>query len=473
VLALVTSWSPFSDARVGAQTRGAQTRGAQPSAAAQKLPPLVYVCTMPGDEAVLEDKPGKCPNPKCGMELVPVRLDSKFWCPTHQSLVVRDAAGKCPLDGKDLVQVTLSMTWKCGDDKFTEPGKCANGQERKIAYEIRAHGDHNPKHDGQFFMAADAWHHLEGTYPSAGLFRAFFYDNFTKPLPAKAFTGTITVYDSSATVDKPIGSFPLKAGRSADVLEATIAKDASNLPLKVSAFIKFKPELQPQRFDFLFSKHSQEPKPAAPAATTTRATTPAAPRAAAPAAAPSAAAKPAAPAAAAARPATPAVAPARPAASPTTTAPAQAQSTQAAPAQAAQTPPPAQTPNILDSPLQIPPGLAEALDESKLPTDTKGLLDTLTSRAKEVETLVSEGNLAQVWLPATGTKTVALVLDSHAASLPERQRVLVSAAVKRVVAAAWQLDAYGDLGNRQKISEAYQRLAAAVTDLKTAYTEGR
>ena len=86
-----------------------------------------------------------------------------------------------------------------------------------------------------------------------------------------------------------------------------------------------------------------------------------------------------------------------------------------------------------------------------------------------MQTLVNEGNLAQVWLPATGTKTVALVLDQNARSLPERQRVLISSAVKRVVTAAWELDAYGDLGNKEKITEAYQRLESAVTDLKAAY----
>ena len=41
--------------------------------------------------------------------------------------------------------------------------------------------------------------------------------------------------------------------------------------------------------------------------------------------------------------------------------------------------------------------------------------------------------------------------------------------MKRIVTSAWELDAYGDLGDRKKITEAYQRLATAVGDLKAAY----
>jgi hypothetical protein len=128
-----------------------------------------------------------------------------------------------------------------------------------------------------------------------------------------------------------------------------------------------------------------------------------------------------------------------------------------------------QEPLILDSPTNIPPALADALDESKLPNGTPELLAELAKRASDVEALVNEGNLSQVWLPATATKTVALVLEGHANSLPERQRIAVSDSVKRVVTSAWELDAFGDLGDRKKITEAYQRLATAVGDLKAAY----
>jgi len=71
------------------------------------------------------------------------------------------------------------------------------------------------------------------------------------------------------------------------------------------------------------------------------------------------------------------------------------------------------------------------------------------------------------------TKTVALALDAHTNELPERQRALATAAVKRAVTAAWELDAYGDLGNKQKIADAFGRLAAAITALKAAYAGPR
>ncbi len=117
----------------------------------------------------------------------------------------------------------------------------------------------------------------------------------------------------------------------------------------------------------------------------------------------------------------------------------------------------------------MPPALAAVLNEDTLPKNVPGLIAELDARAGQIDALMKEGNLAEVWLPAMGTKTVALVLESHAGSLSPAKRVLVDSAVKRVVTSAWEIDGYGDLGNRTKIVEAYARLASAVADLKAAY----
>src|SRR5262249_10482197 len=143
---------------------------------------LSYVCVMAGDEDVIEDKPGKCR--KCGMALVPIRLDSVWTCPVHAA-VTRDHAGKCPIDGRDLVPMTMagSGAGPGGEEDSLTPGTCADGSPMKKRFTARAHGNHNPQHGGGFFMAPDNWHHLEGTYLAPGLFRLYLYDDYTKPLP--------------------------------------------------------------------------------------------------------------------------------------------------------------------------------------------------------------------------------------------------------------------------------------------------
>ena len=118
---------------------------------------------------------------------------------------------------------------------------------------------------------------------------------------------------------------------------------------------------------------------------------------------------------------------------------------------------------------QISSTLAEAVDETTLPQALPALLDELTRRGAEVEQLVQTGDLGQVWLPAMGTKTVALALASQADSLAPAQRTIADNAAKQIVVSAWELDKYGDLGDKTKMSDAYQQLAAAITDLRSAY----
>jgi hypothetical protein len=391
------------------------------------------------------------------MDLVPVRLDAKWWCPVHQALEVHDGPGKCRRDGRELVQVTVSEFWTCADapdKKLLDPGKCGDGSARKIGYELRAHGDHNPRHGGQFFMATDAWHHIEGTYPQNGLFRVFFYDNFTKPLPVKGFTGSVVIRDQA---DKEVASAPLALGRNNTTMEAKIPAANAALPLRATVKLKFSASIPEQPFDFQFNEYSKD---AAPAGTPTGPT--ATPR---PTTTGAAAAQP--------RPATPQVATpprtAAAAAAPTAPVPPQAPPSPAAAAPQPATAP-GQPPDLFAGEIApMPPALAAALNEDVLPKDVPELLAELSNRSGQIDALMKEGNLSEVWLPAMGTKTVALVLESHANSLHAAKRALVTSAVKRVVTSAWEIDGYGDLGNRTKIVEAYNRLSTAVAYLKAAY----
>lgn len=423
---------------------------------------------MPGDEDVISDVPGACP--KCKMALVPIRLEAKYSCPVHSTQEVKDSPGKCRFDGRELVPVTLSVFWTCaGDEKhLMDPGACGSGQPRKVGYEVRAHGDHNPRHGGQFFMAQDAWHHIEATILPNDTFRMFFYDNFTKPLAVKDFQARVVTqeeWDPIAKKTRELEAFPLKIGGDGQTMEAALKN--VKMPLKVSALVKFGGNGPEQRFDFNFTDFSKEPA-VAPAAITTAVRPPAAPATArnSPTTAPVATPTARPPAAAATPAATPAPAAAAPAPAATV---AQQQPPPAAPPATPPTVPPVEMGGFSG----IPAALNAALDESTLPTALPELLAELSKRAAEVEQMVNEGNLGQVWLPAMGTKSVALALGTRASALPERQRAVATVAVKRVVMSAWELDAFGDMGNKQKMSEAYARLASAVADLKAAYAPSR
>ena len=239
--------------------------------AQQQLPPVSYVCPMPQDADVIEDKPGNCP--KCGMRLQAIRLTSVWTCPIHAA-VTKDSAGTCPIDGRRLIQVTMAETWTCaGNPKAAlEPGTCPDGTPRKRTLSPRPHGNHNPQHGGQFFMAPDNWHHLEGTYPSAGLFRVYLYDDYTKPLPAakvRDMAGHVTTADGRDVPLKQVGR----------VLEGRIG--SAGFPVVLHAHVKFESDGKENLFDFTFPEYSKD-APVPTAVPTTARSAPAAPSATVP-----------------------------------------------------------------------------------------------------------------------------------------------------------------------------------------------
>jgi len=346
---------------------------------------------MPQDADVIEDKPGNCP--RCGMRLLPVRLVSVWTCPIHAA-VITDAAGVCPIDGRRLIQVTMAESWTCpGDAKAAmEPGTCPDGTPRKATYAARPHGNHNPQHGGAFFMAPDNWHHLEGTYPRAGFFRLYLYDDYTKPLPAdkvRAISGRLTTADGR--------DIPLT--RNGRVLEAHVPQAA--LPLTVHAHVRFDPGGAENLFDFTFPSYTTDARPAA----VRTATSP-----------------------------TPAV-PAAPMGTPT------------------------------------PAGIKLGLSAAEMPTELPALLKGLRDRSNQIHSLIQQGQYATVYVPAFEAKDLALALESKDAAAPPAQRAVLDTAVSQLVRDTYLLDAYGDLGNEQRITGAYSEFAAAVDIIGTLFPQ--
>jgi hypothetical protein len=227
---------------------------------AAQLPAISWTCPMHPD--VLEPKGGACNI--CGMDLEPVRLVLLYTCPVH-AVIEQSKPGKCRICARELVQKTAALTFTCAGNRDLsqiEPGTCPDGSAMVPRYTPRAHGDHNPKHGGTFFMAPDNWHHLEGTYPAAGRFRVYVYDDFSKPLAigeARKIRGRVVTkeaVDPKTGATRELASAPLVLARNGAFLEARI--EQLPLPAKMTAKISFGAGNKESRFDFAFTAFSRD-----------------------------------------------------------------------------------------------------------------------------------------------------------------------------------------------------------------------
>lgn len=350
---------------------------------AAQLPDVSWTCPMHPD--VLDAGKGTCGI--CGMDLEPVRIAAVYTCPVHAVIEQADA-GKCRICARELVRKTAALTFTCADNREInqiQPGTCADGSAMVPRYTQRAHGDHNPKHGGIFFMAPDSWHHLEGAYPAAGRVRVYLYDDYARPLSrdaARKVRGRVVVketFDPKTGLTRELAAAPLVLARDGDFFEARIEPLA--LPARLTAKVAFADGDKESRFDFTFPEYSKDlPVPAPSSSSTARA--PAAPR---PTAAPDA------------------------------------------------------------------------------------LLAALKARQAEVASLVSDGQLAAIYLPALQAKDAALEIQARYSAAPLDHSAL-EAGVRQIVIAAYELDSYGDMGDGQKVGEAFSAFNAAVSAIDSLIT---
>jgi len=383
------------------------------SAPQDDLPPLVYMCPMVKDFDVLQDHAGKCP--KCGMELKPVRIVQAYSC-LNNTAFIQATPGKCVTNGTDLVPITASMFWACAqspDKHELTPGKCADGSSRIQKFEPRLHGDHNPRHGGQLFMADDGWHHVEGTYPEAGLLRVYFYDDWTRALAPTGFEARAIIKDSAG---RETAQIPLKETGGPNSLDAKIPK--SPVPLSVSLVVRFKPGEAEKSFDFTFKEYSSDSS--APPQTTA----------------------------------------VTPAPAPVATAPI----VQTAPPQAS-------VPN------EIPPGLSPTniiptgtFQLQPIPSTAREILAEMDSQSMELAQKIEQrAPLGEYWVPALRTKDLALALvNDHQQEIPAGKRAAAENAARRLLRTAYAIDNFGDLGDFEKIVSAHEEFALALTDLRAA-----
>jgi len=226
-----------------------------PIAAARPLPPISWTCPMHAE--VVTDTAGACPI--CKMPLVAIRLESVWSCQLHPDLT-KLQPGTCPIDGRTLVRMIKALSFTCPRHPKVHdvnPGRCPIDKRPLVStYSLRPHGDHNPKHGGQFLMAPNNWH-VEVTHPSAGLFRLYVYDDYSRPFVPRGFAGRISSVADAA--GKPVDTaVPFARAATGPLLEARVPGLA--LPATIAVKVRFQADDQEYRFDFPFLDYSKEPK---------------------------------------------------------------------------------------------------------------------------------------------------------------------------------------------------------------------
>jgi hypothetical protein len=180
-----------------------------------------------------------------------VRLELVWSCQLHLDLTEQQAGG-CRICGRQLVKIIKALSFTCpahAEVNDVNPGRCPIDRRTLVAtYSLRPHGDHNPKHGGNFIMAPNNWH-VEATHPAPTQFRLYVYDEYSRPFIPKGFTSHIVAAGTS---------IPLAPAPGGAFLQARVPQAA--LPVTIVVKARFENAQPEYRFDFQFYDYSKDPK---------------------------------------------------------------------------------------------------------------------------------------------------------------------------------------------------------------------
>jgi hypothetical protein len=116
-------------------------------------------------------------------------------------------------------------------------------------------------------------------------------------------------------------------------------------------------------------------------------------------------------------------------------------------------------------------GIDPALVPLPIPDTVPEILAQLTTRTDQIRAFIDKGTFAAIYEPAFQAKDLALALDEHKGELTPERRKVAEPAISKLVRSAYLLDAFGDIGNKQQISEAYAKFVEAEKDIRAAFPQ--
>ena len=119
--------------------------------------------------------------------------------------------------------------------------------------------------------------------------------------------------------------------------------------------------------------------------------------------------------------------------------------------------------------VEVATGVDPALVALPIPETVPEILAQLRARTDQIRAFIDKGSFTSIYVPAFQAKDLALALDGHTRDLPAERRKVAAPAITKLVRSAWLLDAFGDLGNRQQIIEAFAMFSTAVADIESAF----